>query len=481
MTSLRERWLTKLADNTEEPLLPHQQQLVNKLRSPSQSGLLAYHGMGSGKTRSSIEAYKALGMPNTTAVVPASLQTNYRDELTKWLGNVPANFNIVSQQLISRNGLQGHDNPFLIIDESQKAKDTQSKLLQALQTSKAKKKLLLSGTPHPNHPSEISPMINFISGKHLLPTNKAEFEAKYVTQKKVNPPFYMRLMGMKPGLQPELRNTGELKRVLNKYTDYYQTPQKDFPTIKEEVVKVPMTAGQTDIYNTILGKGTWFQRYKVRHALPPGKSELLDMNSFLSGTRQVSNSTKNFVANRKHEESPKAEAAFKYFQQQLAKDPKYKAVVYSNFLNSGLAPYRDLLKKHNIPYGDFTGEIDQKTRAETIKQYNNNKLNLLLLSGAGAEGISLKNTRLTQLLEPNWSVGKENQISSRGARYRSHLSLPPNQRNMLVQHYLAQPKAGWFDRLMRKSVVPGTDEYIYGLAKKKELLNSQLLALLQQQ
>ena len=464
-----------------EGMQPHQQNLVNRMKMPGQPGLLAYHGLGSGKSRESIEAYKALGMPDTSAIVPASLQGNYRSELIKWLGRVPPNFNIVSQQLVARNGLQGYDNPFLIIDESQKAKDSQSKLQLALQTSKAKKKLLLSGTPHPNHPYEIAPMINFISGKRLLPTNKSEFEAQYVRQKKVYPPFMARLMGVKPGYEPELKNTDALRKILNKYTDYYQTPQKNFPSIKEQVVKVPMGPNQTEIYNAILGKASWWQRYKVKHNLPPGKGELDSMRAFLSGARQISNTNREFISNRRNEESPKAQAAFKFFQQQLKQDPNYKAVIYSNFLNSGIEPYKALLQKNNIPFGEFTGNIGSREREEAIKQYNANKIKALLISGAGAEGLSLKGTRLEQLIDPSWNEAKAQQVIARGARYKSHSHLPPDQQNLLVQRYLSQPQGNWWDRLLRQNTVRGTDEYIYNLAQKKEILNKQLVDLIQRQ
>lgn len=470
----------RLGDPIEEdsPVLPHQQKLVNRLQASGQTGLLAYHGLGSGKSKSSIEAYKSLGRPATTAIVPASLQDNYKNELTKWLGEVPQNFQIVSQQRIARSGLQGYDNPFVIVDESQKAKDPQSKLLKALQASKAKKRLLLSGTPHPNHPYEIAPMINFISGKPLLPTNKADFEQKYVRHEQVNPSIMARLMGVRPGFRPVLQNTGELLRILNKYTDYYQTPQKDFPEVTEEVIKVPMGGNQTDIYNAVLGKGSWWQRYKVKHNLPPGRGELESMRAFLSGARQVSNSSREFVANKRTAESPKARAAFDFFHKQLQKDPSYKAVVYSNFLNSGLEPYKELLQKNRIPFGEFSGNIGAKERAAAVKQFNEDKLKALLISGAGAEGLSLKRTNLAQLLEPSWNEAKAKQVMARGARYRSHAGLPPEKQKLLVQRYMAQPQGSWFDKLFKQDTVHGTDEYMFNLARQKEQLNQQLIELI---
>ena len=92
----------------QEPLLPHQRRIIEKLKSPDQPGLILMHGLGSGKTRSSIEAYKALGLP-AEALLPASLRGNYQKEIKKWIGKHPPDLNIRSQQEAARKGLNPQD------------------------------------------------------------------------------------------------------------------------------------------------------------------------------------------------------------------------------------------------------------------------------------------------------------------------------------------------------------------------------------
>jgi len=238
---------------------------------------------------------------------------------------------------------------------------------------------------------------------------------------------------------------------------------------------------QMEVYKSILGAAPWWVRQKVKWNLPPGKGELEKMRAFLTGARQVSNTNAEFTKNKANVESEKIQAAFKHLQQQIKNNPRYKAVVYSNYLKSGLAPYKELLEKNKIPYGEFSGEINDKVRNDLVKQYNANKLKALLISSAGAEGLDLKGTRLVQLLEPHFNEEKEKQIIGRAIRYMSHAGLRPEEQNVSIQKYMAQPRGGWFDRLMGRETVRGTDEYIRNIALQKDELNKQLIQILASQ
>ena len=471
--------LPKTASLPGVELKPHQERVVRRLTKPTTTGLLAQHGLGSGKTLSSIAAWDALGRPQTTVIVPAALQENYRKELLKWTGAVPPNVDIVSQQRIARHrGLDGPPPELMIVDEQHKAREQNSALRMALMNIKAKKKLLLTGTPIYNHPHDIAATVNLAAGRTVLPPDRASFNTRYVDTQKVRPPLVQQLMGVKPGTRQVLKNRGELQRILKKYIDFHPNSQRGFPRSTEETIKVPMATGQTDIYNTIMGRAPRWVRWKVRSGLPPGKGEFEAMRAFLTGARQVSNTSREFT--RTQEEAAKIDAAFKFFQKKMSNDPNYKAVVYSNYLRSGLQPYKDRLTQAGIPYGEFSGTMDRQVRDEMVRQYNANKLRALLISSAGAEGLDLKGTRLIQLLEPHFNEEKEKQIIGRGIRFGSHAALPPEQRHVLVQRYLAQPRSGWLDRLLGKETTRGADEYIRNLALQKSQLNNQVQQLLTQ-
>ena len=459
------------------PLKPHQQRVVDRISRPDQPGLVVMHGLGSGKTLSSIGALRKLNMP-ANITVPASLRGNYRKELDKWLGGVPDNVNIESQQQLALKGGRSSHDRLDIVDEAHRMRSEGSALRHALASRRAKKRLLLTATPTYNHPRDIAPLVNMAAGKTVLPEDKNEFEDRYIKYDKVNPNIIQRLGGVSPGEVPKLTNTKELKKILGKWVDYHPNSSEGFPRSTQQVVKVPMAPGQSDIYKSIMGQAPWWVRQKVKWGLPPGKSEFDKMRAFLTGARQVSNTSRGFVSGRRQEQAAKIDKAFNFFKQQLQKDPNYKGVVYSNYLDSGLAPYRERLQSAGIPFGEFSGDIPQAVRNQLVKDYNANKIKALLISSAGAEGLDLKATKLVQLLEPHYNEEKEKQIIGRAIRYGSHAALPEAERQVLVQRYLAQPGGSWLDRLLGKPNTRGTDEYLYDMAQRKSKLNNQVEALM---
>ena len=123
---------------------------------------------------------------------------------------------------------------------------------------------------------------------------------------------------------------------------------------------------------------TWVRR-KVRAGLPPSKSEASSLNSFLTGVRQISNTTGPYQTGGEVQ-NPKIQSAFSRLQRELKNNPNSKAVIYSNFLDAGINPYKKLLEESHIPYGEFTGDMPRHKRDELVKAYNKNKIKALLLS-----------------------------------------------------------------------------------------------------
>ena len=472
-----------MQNNIVPPSLnPKENRVLGKLNKVP--GLVLAHGLGTGKTRTSIQVANQLHRP-TSVIVPASLQDNYKKEMTKWMGGQPDNINIQSQQRVALNGLQ-NNNPkgLMVVDEAHRARDPKSRLMKQLQTSEAAKRLLLTATPVYNHPADIAPLINVAANKQVLPEDRKVFSDQFISEKQVDPGFLGKILGIRPGEEETLnQKSPELRDALKKYVDYEPgtnagAQAAGFPQTKEEVIKTPLSSSQQDIYKTIMGQAPFWTRWKVRAGLPPNRTELQSLQSFLTGARQVADSTYDFVKNKNKFESPKIQNAVSYLRQQMANNPRYKAVVYSNYLTSGLAPYKSYLNKYQIPYGEFSGDMPVATRNQMVRDYNANKLRALLISSAGAEGLDLKGTRLLQILEPHFNREKEKQIIGRAARYQSHAGLPANEQNVLIQRYLAQPQGSWFDKLLGKPVVRGTDEYISDIADRKERLNQQLMQLI---
>lgn len=461
----------------EEPLQPHQQRVVNKIQR--QPGLVVAHEPGAGKTRTSIEAYKALKMP-MDAIVPASLKENYRKELKKWTGGVPKDVDVLSQQLIARNGYRPETTQkLMVVDEGHRGRNPETNLNKELKHGLTEKRLVLTGSPIYNHPSDISTLVNLAAGKNILPETKGAFSDHFIRKEVQGPGVLGMLLGVKPGTTEHLKNKQLLRKVLQKYVDYEPTNKETFPSSSEETIKVPMDRQQQEIYDTMLGKAPAWIRYKVKQGLPPNKAELAKLQAFLTGLRQVSNSTAPFVADKEHAVAPKAQRAVEVIKERMKNDPQFKGIVYSNFLESGLDPVQNALKNEHIPYGEFSGRVNDETRQQAVRDYNLNKLRLLLLSSAGGEGLDLKNTKLVQILEPHFNEEKEKQIIGRAIRLGSHADLPPEQRHVDIQRYISTlPDPQGFHKLIQRKAPGSVDEYINTLAQQKTQLNNELYELL---
>ena len=459
-------------------LQPHQQRVVDRIQQEDQPGLLVAHGLGSGKTLTAIAAQDALGM-SSDVIVPAALQANYAKEMKKHMsGKIPPTKIQSLQNLAVKRTVP--ENDLMIVDEAHRLRESSGKAYQTIKKNKSLKRLLLTGSPFYNRPSDIAPLVDLAAGSQVLPTEQAEFEKRYISNEKVPVGFVKSLMGIQPGIRPVLNKAKkqELEGILQKWVDYHPGSKENFPDVKKEEIKVQMDPEQQKVYDTMLGRAPLWVRMKVKAGLPPSKKESKELNAFLGAVRQISNTTAGFVAEGKPID-PKIQRAYEELKKELDSNPRSKAVVYSNFLDSGINPYKKKLDDAHIPYGEFTGEMTKVKRDALVKDYNDNKIRALLLSSAGGEGLDLKGTRLLQMLEPHWNDEKLHQVEGRGIRYKSHADLPPEERNIRVQRYLStRAPAGFLEKLRMKTPGFGVDEYLTRMSEDKERLNGEFRELL---
>lgn len=454
---------------------------MDRIQRSDQPGLLVAHGLGSGKTLTAISAQDALGLP-ADVVVPASLRGNYAKEIKKHVSGKKNKTTIKSMQNIATKG-QAPTEKMMIVDEAHRARDPSSKTYQTLKKNKSEKRLLLTGTPLYNRPYDISPLVNLAAGDEVLPNNQRTFEDKYIAEEKVGPGLLGRMRGVKAGTRTKLnpKSAKELGDILKKWVDYHEGSSEHFPTVERQDIEVPMDQTQQEVYDTVMGKAPMWVRYKVLKGLPPTKQESQQLNAFLGAARQTSNTTAPYVTKGKPAD-PKIQRAFEELQKNFAANPRSKAVVYSNYLGAGLDPYKKRLMEAGIPFGEFTGQMNKDERNELVQKYNKNELKALLLSSAGGEGLDLKGTRLLQMLEPHWNHEKLRQVEGRGIRYKSHDALPPEERKVLVQRFLAtRRRSGVLEKLRMKNQGLGVDQYLVRMSDEKERLNNQFRDLLRAQ
>lgn len=434
-------------------------------------------------TLTAIATQDALGVP-ATVVVPAALKDNYRKEQAKHVKGDPPPTEMQTIQAAATRGAAA-PNPLLVVDEAHKLRDPATASHRAIRKTPRDKTLLLTASPFYNHPHDLAPLINIAAGSPVLPDDRKHFEDRYIIHEKTPLTFMQKLRGLQPGEVPRLnpRTAGELRKVYEQWTDHHPSSQEGFPTVKRETVDVLMSPEQRSVYDTTLNQAPPWVAAKVRSGMPPSKKEMANLAAFLNGPRQVGVSTSGFAEGIVH--APKVDTAFSRMKALLDSNPRAKGIVYSNYLESGLQPYRKRLEEAKIPFGEFTGELNAKARDQMVRDYNEGKLRTLLLSSAGGEGLDLKGTRLVQLLEPHWNQEKLKQVEGRAARYKSHAHLPADEQNVLIEQYLAHLEPRKREGLMamllgeeKKNRRIAADEYLLNMSRNKEKLIDDFRALL---
>jgi SNF2 family DNA or RNA helicase len=470
-------------------LQPHQERVVDKVQSQldkkDNARLLLYHSLGSGKTLSGLAAAEGTGLPYT-AIVPAALRTNLKKEQEKFIDPATA----TPSHVMSHTGLAKGDpvvNPeSILVDEAHRFRNNRSAQSQNLLEAarRAKQVVLLSGTPIVNSPSDFAVPYSILTNKEVTPEQFAE---RYV-EKAPNAPWYKLLMNAKaPG--PELKNVSELKKDLEGKVDYF-APLKPRAEVNREDVVVEMNRDQTDLHNQLYGKLPKLLKWKLQLNYPLSDDESKKLFSFLTGPRQVGLSPLPFMKGdqdpmKAFDRSPKLNEAFKRVNNLVTKDPRGKALVFSNFIEAGLNPYLSALNKAGIPAASFTGSLSDKERKKLVDDYNSDKLRVALLGPSGTEGLSFKGTKLVQLLDPHWNSTRGSQSEGRALRYDSHEHLPPEERNVKIERYIARTAPGRLKSLLRYAGIKAnpevaTDDYLIAQAARKQELNEKFLNLLKE-
>ena len=113
---------------------------------------------------------------------------------------------------------------------------------------------------------------------------------------------------------------------------------------------------------------------------------------------------------------------------------------------------------------------------------------VFMITGAGAEGLSLKNVRTVHIMEPHWNKVRTEQVKGRAVRICSHKDLEynddpsKNQRTVEIFTYLTiiDPeliKAKGVDQtIIIKDNGVTSDEYLYGVSEKKDKLGQDFLS-----
>ena len=107
---------------------------------------------------------------------------------------------------------------------------------------------------------------------------------------------------------------------------------------------------------------------------------------------------------------------------------------------------------------------------------------VFMITGAGAEGLSLKNVRAVHLMEPYWNKVRMDQVKGRAVRICSHKDLPQKDRNVDIFTYVSvitKEQMASAQEIEFQDEGLTSDQYIYNVSIRKEKLNNDFLNTIQ--
>lgn len=455
-------------------LQPHQADAVARARAGA-PGLVLNWGLGSGKTIGSLALAEAKG-GNVLVVVPASLRENFRQQLRDNVSPLRQGaYTVISYDEFRRDpdGWVDRSRPTTVIaDEFHRLRNAGPREPFEKIRSRVKFMVGLTGSLVSNRPEEMVPLVNLAAGERVLGSQE-DFKRRFIAQHEIRPGIIGRLMGVKPGIEEQPKNLGELGKIMAPVVHRFSGDEefkRHVPRVQEKVVEVPMDPRQEQMMKALSTKNP-ILAFKLRNNLPTSKKELKDMNAFLSAARQISNKPSTFSV--RDIESPKFRAMLDDLVSSSRRDKNFKAVIYSNFIDSGVAPLVDELNRKGIAAAAFTGALNDRQRRALVTDFNAGKIRVLGLTPAGGEGLDLKGVKMVQLTEEHWNPERGKQAIGRSARFRSHAHLPEAERNVDVRRYQAVHNPRFWNRVFGTKPPTSADQWIDNRRREKAELNAR--------
>ena len=158
---------TILGPSEGQNYLPYQQAGIEFV--VERQNVLLADPPGLGKTIEIAGTLNQLRSPRVLIVCPASLRLNWIQELQKWLSYAPESLEVVSVDSVWRKGvfsrLVATSFDFMAVDEAQYIKETYSKrsMACAALAAKAKRVVLMTGTPVKNRPRDAFHLLHILA------------------------------------------------------------------------------------------------------------------------------------------------------------------------------------------------------------------------------------------------------------------------------------------------------------------------------
>ena len=395
---------------------------LQRLRSARLGGILA-DDMGLGKTIQALahlQCEKEAGRLKRAALIlaPTSVIGNWFEEAKRFTPelNVMIYHGLTRHQnrsfddydlIISTYGVAQRDKnlfikyPFyyLVLDEAQVIKNTQTKTRQIIQQLQAKHRLCLTGTPLENHLGELWSLFHFLAPGFLGTLKQFRHIFQYPIEKQQDEE---RRSSLVRRLQPFV-----LRRTKNQVAS-------ELPKKTEMTLTVNLLGSQRDLYETI----RMTTERSVREAIAKqglGKSQwvfleaLLKLRQVCCDPRLLTHENEGEVYNYS---SAKLNTCLELLDNLM--DEGRSVLVFSQF-TSMLDLIEDALIKRGYPHLILTGKT--RDRENLIQRFQAGEAPIFLISlRAGGVGLNLTQADTVIHYDPWWNPAVEDQATDRTHR-----------------------------------------------------------------
>jgi hypothetical protein len=144
-------------------------------------------------------------------------------------------------------------------------------------------------------------------------------------------------------------------------------------------------------------------------------------------------------------------------------------------------------------FAEYDATVEDKTQTYAALANRHAEIcKVIGITGAGAEGISLKCVRQVHIMEPYWNMVRLDQVKGRAIRICSHADLPPEERNVSIYTYVSVFSAEQITSttatgalrvdhtiLLRDNNMT-SDENVYQVSNRKQRINEALLKVMKE-
>ena len=455
---------------------PHQLEAMNFFiyGKDRQKGLLLYHKLGSGKTCTAILiADRMLDEKLINHVyffTPGSLRSGWVEEYCRVCGEdngrLHKYFTFITYNYSVGNRLPDLNNSLVIIDEChniingfKNQSKTYVEIYNKINSSNCRI-LALSGTPIFNYVAEW-PILGNLLKPNTFPV-VIGLDGKMISER------FTDLFNIDKDGVMMAKSPVRMRNMMSGIVSFFPGSGEDhYPTVYHmEPIKVKMTVEQAHNYwdkveQEIKLKNPPKEFLKFRD---PTKYDRLKQLYIMAKKNILSRSASNFYYPKDIKKIPDllvSEGGWidhsKFNSRQLVDiySTKFTAF-FINFIShinqkhvlftffkekAGVILLHSILEMCGIKSGIFSGDLDDVGRKFLLKTFNSkknrygDKLKILLVTEAGAEGITILEARHIHILESSPRETRIQQAIGRVVRYKSHSKLPRDEQNVKVWRY----------------------------------------------